>query len=36
VSRILHYEMVTEKPKECLLVHMTADGMITDYDIVDD
>ena len=36
VARILHYRMVTDKAERCLLVHMTADGSITDYDIVED
>jgi hypothetical protein len=36
VSRILHYRLTSEKPARGLLVHMTADGLITDYDIVDD
>jgi hypothetical protein len=36
VSDILHYQLVTDKPGQCLLVHMTADRLITDYDIVND
>ena len=36
VSRILHYRLVTDKPDRGLLVHLTADGLITDYDIVVD
>jgi CubicO group peptidase (beta-lactamase class C family) len=36
VSRILHYRLVTDSAPRCLLVHMTADDLITDYDIVDD
>ena len=36
VSRILHYRLVTDKGDRFLLVHMTADGLITDYDIVED
>jgi CubicO group peptidase (beta-lactamase class C family) len=36
VSRVLHYRIVTDKPDQYLLVHMTADGLITDFDIVDD
>jgi hypothetical protein len=36
VSRILHYRLVTDQPDRGLLIHMTSDGRITDYDIVDD
>jgi CubicO group peptidase (beta-lactamase class C family) len=36
VSRVLHYRLVTDKADRGLLVHMTADGLITDYDIVED
>jgi CubicO group peptidase (beta-lactamase class C family) len=36
VSRILHYRLVTDKPDRGLLIHMTSDGLITDYDIVED
>jgi CubicO group peptidase (beta-lactamase class C family) len=36
VNRIIHYRLITDKPDRCLLVHMTADGLITDYDIVAD
>ena len=36
VSRVLHYRLVTEKGDRFVLVHVTADGLITDYDIVDD
>jgi hypothetical protein len=36
VSRILHYRLVTDKTDRCLLVHITADGLVTDYDIVAD
>jgi CubicO group peptidase (beta-lactamase class C family) len=36
VSRILHYRLVTDKADRGLLIHMTSDGLITDYDIVED
>jgi hypothetical protein len=36
VSRILHYRLVTDKEDRFLLVHLTADGLITDYDLVED
>jgi CubicO group peptidase (beta-lactamase class C family) len=36
VSRILHYRLVTDKADRCLLVHITVDGLVTDYDIVAD
>ena len=36
VSRILHYRLVTDKADRGLLIHMTADGLITDFDIVED
>ena len=36
VSRILHYRLVTDKADRGLLIHLTADGTITDYDIVED
>jgi hypothetical protein len=36
VNRILHYRLVTDKTDRCLLIHMTADGLVTDFDIVED
>jgi CubicO group peptidase (beta-lactamase class C family) len=36
VSRVLHYRLVTDKPDRGILIHLTSDGQITDYDIVDD
>jgi CubicO group peptidase (beta-lactamase class C family) len=36
VSRVLHYRLVTDKGDRGLLVHMTEDGLMTDYDIVED
>ena len=36
VARVLHYRQETGDGIRCLLVHMTADGLLTDYDIVDD
>jgi hypothetical protein len=34
-SGILHYRLVTDKTDRCLLIHLIADGLVTDYDIVD-
>jgi CubicO group peptidase (beta-lactamase class C family) len=36
VSRVLYYRLATEAGERCVLIHMTADGLITDYDIVTD
>jgi CubicO group peptidase (beta-lactamase class C family) len=36
VSRILHYRLATDKAERGLLVHLTADGLMADYDIVED
>jgi hypothetical protein len=36
VSRILHYRLLTDKAERGLLIHLTADGLITDFDIVED
>jgi hypothetical protein len=36
VSRILYYRLKTDKGDRCLLIHLAADGKITDYDIVED
>jgi len=36
VSRVLHYRLVNGKGDRFVLVHVTADGLITDYDIVED
>jgi CubicO group peptidase (beta-lactamase class C family) len=36
VSRVIHYRLVKDKGDRFLLVHVTADGLITDYDIVED
>jgi CubicO group peptidase (beta-lactamase class C family) len=36
VSRILHYRLVKNKGDRFVLVHVTTDGLITDYDIVED
>jgi CubicO group peptidase (beta-lactamase class C family) len=35
VSRILYYRMATDKSTRYLLLYLTADGLLTDYDIVD-
>jgi hypothetical protein len=36
VASVLHYRQQTDDGVRCLLVHMTADGLLTDYDIVGD
>ena len=36
VSRILHYRLVTDKADRGLLIHLTEDGLVTDFDVVDD
>ncbi len=36
VSRILYYRLVTDKADRGLLIHLAADGTITDFDIVED
>jgi hypothetical protein len=36
VSRVLHYRLVADGTDRGLLVHVTPDGQITDFDIVDD
>jgi CubicO group peptidase (beta-lactamase class C family) len=36
VGRILHYRLVTDKADRALLIHLTGDGLIADYDIVQD
>jgi CubicO group peptidase (beta-lactamase class C family) len=36
VSRIIHYRLVSDKIDRGLLVHVTSDGLVTDYDIVED
>jgi CubicO group peptidase (beta-lactamase class C family) len=36
VSRVLYYRLATHEGDRCVLVHTTADGLITDYDIVTD
>jgi hypothetical protein len=36
VSRVLHFRLVTDKSERNLLVHLTADGLVTDFDLVDD
>jgi hypothetical protein len=36
VSRILHYRLVTDNAARGLLVHMTANGLVTDFDVVED
>ena len=36
VSRVLHYRVVKDNGDRFVLVHVTADGLIADYDIVED
>lgn len=36
VGRIIYYKLITDKATRHVLVHMTADGLLTDYDVVDD
>jgi CubicO group peptidase (beta-lactamase class C family) len=36
VSRVLHYRMATDGGVRRLLVHLTPDGLVTDYDFVED
>ena len=36
VSRILYYRLMTDKADRGLLIHLTADGLVTDFDIVED
>jgi CubicO group peptidase (beta-lactamase class C family) len=36
VSRVLHYRLATDKAERGLLIHMTPDGMVTDFDVVED
>jgi hypothetical protein len=35
VARVIYYRMITDKETRMLLVHLTADGLITDVDVVD-
>jgi len=36
VSRILYYRLLFDKTKRYVLVYLTADGLVTDTDVVDD
>ena len=36
VSRVLYYKLVTDKATRYVLIYVTADGLITDEDVVDD
>jgi CubicO group peptidase (beta-lactamase class C family) len=36
VNRVLHYRLLTDKAERNLLIHLTADGLITDFDFVED
>ena len=36
VSRVLHYRLRTEEGDRNILIHMSADGRLTDFDIVED
>ena len=35
-SRVLFYRMETDQGRRWLMVHVTSDDLITDYDIVDE
>jgi hypothetical protein len=35
INRIIYYRLVTDKATRDLLLYLTADGLLTDYDIVD-
>ena len=35
VSKVLYYRLVMDKQTRNLLVYLTAEGLVTDYDIVD-
>jgi hypothetical protein len=36
VSRILFYRLMTDQAERGLLLHLTADGLVTDFDVVED
>lgn len=36
IARIRYYKLSTEKATRYILVHLTADNLVTDYDVVDD
>jgi CubicO group peptidase (beta-lactamase class C family) len=36
VSRVLYYKLLTDKSSRYLLIHLTIDGLITDFDVVND
>jgi hypothetical protein len=36
VDRVIHYRLMADGAPYCLLVHLTKDGMITDFDMVED
>jgi hypothetical protein len=36
VSRISYYKLVTEKKIRYLMVYLTSDGLVTDFDYVED
>jgi hypothetical protein len=36
VNRIVYYKMVTGKATEYLMVYLTADDLVTDFDYFDD
>jgi len=35
VGSVLYYKLVTEKAVRYVLIHLTAEGLVTDYDVVD-
>ena len=36
VSRVLHYRLRRDRGDKNILIHMSADGRVTDFDIVED
>ena len=35
VSQILNYKLVTDTAQQYVIVYLTSDGLVTDYDVVD-
>ncbi|GAB3969919.1 hypothetical protein GCM10028806_16890 [Spirosoma terrae] len=35
VAQIRHYKLLNEKGQHWAIIHVTADGLVTDYDIVE-
>ena len=36
VIRVLYYKLITDKVANFLLIYLTHDGLVTDFDLVDD